>query len=127
MVSDYHAHLLESGSATAKGEEADPRLIRYNTSYYPDNVGVELVVLDLEDFRLLASMQEPRLSILLSQMAINLDCALASKSSENGKRMAEFRHEQNMAKLETKITREGLDSFDDINYKQKKLADPRQY
>lgn len=120
-VSDYHAHLLEAGSATSKGEESDPRLIRYNTGYYPPEVGVEGVVLDLEDFRLTATMEEPRLSVFLKEMAINFDCALASKSSENGRRMADFRHSENMAKLDQKITREGLDNIDnELNYKEKK-------
>lgn len=120
-VTDYHAHLLESGSHTAKNEEADPRLIRYNTGYFPIDVGVEGVVLDLEDFRLSATMEEPRLSVFLKEMAINFDCALASKSSENGRRMADFRHSENMAKLDQKITREGLDNIDnELNYKEKK-------
>lgn len=120
-VTDFHAHLLEAGSVTAKDEESNPRLIRYNTSYYPIDVGIEGVVLDLEDFRLLAVMEEPRLSVFLSEMAINFDCALASKSSENGRRMADFRHSENMAKLDAKITREGLDNIDqELNYKEKK-------
>ena len=120
-VNDYHAHLLEAGSVTTEGKEGEPRLIRYNTGYFPIDVGVEGVVLDLEDFRLLAIMEEPRFSVFLKEMAINFDCALASKSSENGRRMADFRHSENMAKLDAKVTREGLDSIDnDLNYKEKK-------
>jgi len=120
-VNDYHAHLLEAGSVTTEGKEGEPRLIRYNTGYYPIDVGVEGVVLDVEDFRLLAIMEEPRLAVFLKEMAINFDCALASKSSENGRRMADFRHSENMAKLDQKVTREGLDSIDnDLNYKEKK-------
>ena len=109
---DYHARILEAGSATKKGDSADPRLIRYNTGYYPVDVGVELVIRDIEDFRHIAEMQEPRLAVELEKMAVSLDCALASKSSENGRRMTEFRNEANMERIHARIQSDDMASMD---------------
>lgn len=84
---EFMAHIFEEGAVTKKGHEADPRMIRYGASFYPENVGVELVVLDLEDFRQACKLEEPRLAIELEELCINLDCALQTKSSESGRRI----------------------------------------
>jgi len=120
-LSDYHAHVLEAGSAIKKGETADPRLIRYNTAYYPADVGVGLVVRDIEDFRHLAELQEPRLSIELEKTAVSLDCALATTSSENGRRMNEFKNQQTMDRMNAKLQLQ--DEYDQMNYSQPKKTD----
>lgn len=119
-ITDFHARILEAGSATKKGDSADPRLLRYNTAYYPEDVGVELVIRDVEDFRHLAEMQEPRLAVELEKMAVSLDCALASKSSENGRRMTEFRNEANMERINARLQTEDIDS---MNYTKDKRYD----
>ena len=122
-LTDFHARVLEAGSATKKGDSADPRLLRYNTAYYPMDVGVELVIRDLEDFRHLAELQEPRLAVELEKMAISLDCALASKSSENGRRMNEFRNEANMERINARLRTDDLAQMDEMNYTKDKRYD----
>ena len=84
---EFTAHIFEAGSVTRRGQSADERMLRYGGSYYPENVGVEMVVLDLEDFRQDAKLAEPRLAVELEELVINLDCALQTKSSENGRRI----------------------------------------
>lgn len=80
VVQNYAAHLIEAGSAIKKGESADPRLIRYRTSFYPSDVGAESVIADIEELRALIQEQEPRLAAILEQAVIfPLDCGLASK------------------------------------------------
>lgn len=84
-IPSYLAVLLETGASTNNGKSADPRMIRYETSIYPENAGVELLVSDLEDFRLMASLQEPRLAVYLEALAVSIDLGLATKASESGK------------------------------------------
>ena len=86
-LGEYLAHIYEAGSVTKTGANADPRMLRYGASFYPENVGIELVVLDLEDFRQSCKLAEPRLAIELDELCINLDLALQTKSSESGRRI----------------------------------------
>lgn len=113
--SDMHTHILETGSVTRRGESADARMIRYSTGYYPSDVGVEMVILDVEDFRLSAKLAEPRLSVELEELVINIDCSLASKGSEDGRRMLELqRSKDNLARMNMRI--ENGDPVDQANY-----------
>ena len=113
--SDFHAHIIETGSVLKKGESADARMIRYGTGYYPSDVGVEMVILDIENFRTSAKLAEPRLSVELEDLVNNVDLALASKGSENGRRMLEMQRERDMARLNMRV--EGnSDSMDSMNY-----------
>jgi len=84
-IPSYLAVLLETGAVTRENKGADSRMIRYETSIYPADCGVELLVLDIENFRLAAKLAEPRLAVYLEEMAINFDLALATKASEGGK------------------------------------------
>jgi hypothetical protein len=77
--------LIEAGSGYDPEKPLDPGLLRYRTSIYPEQVGVELLIRDLEQFRSLAKFAEPRLRPFLLEIAYSMDCALASKSSEGGK------------------------------------------
>lgn len=77
--------IIEAGSGFDPERPLDPTLLRYRTSIFPPEVGVELLVRDLEQFRALANSAEPRLKPYLLQIAYSMDCALASKSSEGGK------------------------------------------
>lgn len=114
--SDMHTHILETGSVTRKGESADPRMIRYGTGYYPSNVGVEMVILDIEDFRLSARLAEPRLAVELEELVINLDCALASKGSEDGRRMLEIqRQRDNLARMNMRVDNQDT-NIDQANF-----------
>ena len=121
-IPSYLASLLEVGAVTRKNETADPRMIRYITSIYPSNAGVELVILDVEDFRLLARLAEPRLAVYLEEMAINLDCALASKASEGGLMINNLQNERNPAtvpRVARANTQEDI-NVDDMNYTKSK-------
>ena len=121
--SDIHAHMISSGSVLKKGEAADPRMIRYSTGYYPSDVGVELVINDIEDFRVSAEMAEPRLKVLLVELVNNLDLGLASKGSENGRRMLEIQKE-NETLQRIPLRTGGFDSdIDRANYSQSKAYD----
>ena len=114
--SDMHAHILETGSVTRKGESADARMIRYSTGYYPSDVGVEMVILDIEDFRLSAKLAEPRLAVELEELVINLDCSLASKGSEDGRRMLELqRQHDNLARMNMRVETQD-NKIDSNNY-----------
>jgi len=77
--------IIEAGSGYDPEKPFDPTLLRYRTSIFPVEVGVELLVRDLEQFRSLAKSSEPRLRPYLLEIAYSMDCALASKSSEGGK------------------------------------------
>lgn len=92
-IPSYLAVLLETGASTGEGKSADSRLIRYLTSIYPENAGVELLVNDLEDFRTMAKLAEPRLAVYLEHLAINIDCGLATKASESGKMIGRLQNE----------------------------------
>lgn len=115
---DYHAHILESGSDTTTGNSKG-RMIRYNSSYYPMDVGVEMTVTDLEQFRHMAEMQEPRLAVELIKLCITWDCGLASKSSENGRRMTEFRNSETMDRINAKIKSDDM-GLEQMNYTEQK-------
>lgn len=120
--SEFHAHLIETGSVVRKGESADSRMIRYGTGYYPSDVGVEMVILDIEDFRLSAKLAEPRLAVELEELAINLDCSLASKGSENGRRMLEIQRERDqLSRMPMRV--EGDQRIDQANFSQSKSYD----
>ena len=77
--------IIEAGSGYDPEKPLDPTLLRYRTSIFPGEVGVELLVRDLEQFRSLAKSAEPRLRPFLLEIAYSMDCALGAKSSENGK------------------------------------------
>lgn len=77
--------IIEAGSGYDPEKPLDPTLLRYRTSIFPAEVGVELLVRDLEQFRALAKSAEPRLRPFLLEIAYSFDCALGAKSSENGK------------------------------------------
>lgn len=120
VIQNYAAHLIEAGSAIKKGESADPRLIRYRTSFYPSDVGAESVIADIEELRALIQQQEPRLAEILEQAVIfPLDCGLASKSSEGGKGWTELQRD-NSQRRETMPAPQPLDEF---NYSQNKDFD----
>lgn len=112
---DFHAHIIETGSVLRKGESTDPRMIRYGIGYYPSDVGVEMVILDIEDFRTSAKLAEPRLSVELEELVNNVDLGLASKASENGRQMMEMQRERDMARLNMRIEN-NQDSIDNLNY-----------
>lgn len=113
--SEFHAHIIDIGSILKKGQSADNRMVRYSTGYYPSDVGVEMVVLDMEDFRLSAKLAEPRLSVELEELANNLDLALATKGSENGRRMMEIQRERDH--LNRPSLRVDADNgMDELNY-----------
>lgn len=76
---------IEAGSGYDPEQPLDPILHRYRTSIYPEQVGVELLVRDIENFRSFAKAAEPRLRPYLLQICYAMDCALASKGSEGGK------------------------------------------
>ena len=120
-VTSYLAVLLEAGASTKKHESADPRLIRYLVSIYPENAGVELLVLDIEDFRLTAKLAEPRLAVYLEEMAVNLDCALASKASESGKMIHNLQREHQIITPKTHTSQDG--NIDEMNYTTDKSYD----
>ena len=77
--------IIEAGSGYDPEKPLDPTLLRYRTSIFPGEVGVELLVRDLEQFRSLAKSAEPRLRSFLLEIAYSMDCALGAKSSEGGK------------------------------------------
>ena len=77
--------IIEAGSGYDPEKPLDPTLLRYRTSIFPSEVGVELLVRDLEQFRSLAKSAEPRLRQFLLDIAYSFDCALGAKSSEGGK------------------------------------------
>ena len=77
--------IIEAGSGYDPEKPLDPTLLRYRTSIFPSEVGVELLVRDLEQFRSLAKSAEPRLRPFLLEIAYSMDCALGAKSSEGGK------------------------------------------
>lgn len=118
-IQSYFAHLLEAGASTKKGDTADPRLIRYTTSNYPSDVGVELVITDLEEFRLLAELQEPRLAVYLERLAVTLDCGLASKGSEGGKMINQLQKENTQPRANVPPPQ----PLDDLNYAESKQYD----
>lgn len=84
-IPSYLAILLEAGAVTKPDQNSDARMIRYETGIYPENCGIELLVQDIEDFRLTAKMEEPRLAPFLEELTINMDLALATKAGEGGK------------------------------------------
>ena len=115
-IPSYLAVLLETGASTRRGQGADSRMIRYETSMYPENCGVELLVWDIENFRLTAKLQEPRLAVYLEELAINMDLALATKASEGGKMIHTLQREQQISVPKSVMQNKnnddmGLDSF----------------
>lgn len=122
QIPSFLAVLLEHGASTTKGDQADPRLIRYQTSIYPEDAGIELLVNDIEDFRLLARLVEPRLAVLLTEYAIGMDCGLASKASEGGKMINNLQRERNPVVL-PKTTQNPEQEFDNMNYSVSKQQD----
>ena len=119
-INEFHAHMIETGSVVKKGESADARMIRYGTGYYPSDVGVEMVILDIEDFRLSGKLAEPRLSVELEELAVNLDCSLASKGSENGRRMLEMQREKDYNANRMVRMDGNSESIDQLNYSKSK-------
>lgn len=77
--------LIEAGSGYDPEKPFDSGLLRYRTSIFPEEVGVELLVRDIEQLRSFAKSAEPRLRPFLLEIVYSLDCALQSKSSEGGK------------------------------------------
>ena len=77
--------LIEAGSGYDPEKPFDPGLMRYRTSIYPNEAGVDLLIRDIEEFRSLANHAEPRLRPYLLDIVYAMDCALAGKSSEGGK------------------------------------------
>lgn len=119
-VPSYLAHLIESGSAKNKGESADPKLIRYRTSYYPSDVGVESVIADIEELRALIQEQEPRLAGVLEQAVIfPLDCGLASKASEGGKGISDLQKDNTQQRAVMPTPQ----PLDELNYTESKHYD----
>lgn len=101
-IPSFLAHIIELGSAREKGESADPKLVRYRTSYYPADVGVESVVADIEELRAIILEQEPRLAQMLEKTAIYpLDCGLASKASEGGLGVRELQRDNSQTRTPT--------------------------
>ena len=94
---EYLAYIFEYSSRHTANEPADPRMIRYGSGIYPENVDVELVIMDIENFRQMADTAESRLRPELLQIVQSLDYALMSKSSEGGKRMFEFFRDKQLA------------------------------
>lgn len=77
--------LLLAGCTDTPEGRADPTLVRYLTSIYPSNVGIELLVRDLEVFKNIIDNMDYRLVPFLKGLTKSVDYALASKSSEEGK------------------------------------------
>ena len=77
--------IIEAGSGYDPEKPLDPTLLRCRTSIFPSDVGIELLVRDLEQFCSLAKSAEPRLRPFLLDIAYSMDCALGAKSSEGGK------------------------------------------
>lgn len=119
-VPSFLAILLQKGSITKKGEGPDARMIRYETADYPKDVGIELVVTDLEDARLIAEMSEPRLAPWLVEFVINRDLGLATKSSEGAAMLRHLQDDRDHVKLDNKTKVEPLD---EINYSRDKSYD----
>ena len=76
--------LVMAGSSDDAEAPADPTMIRYRTSIYPRDVGVELLIRDLEIFKSMIKNLEPRLIPHLQVLYKSVDYALAGKSSEDG-------------------------------------------
>lgn len=107
--------LLELSSVNEETGDTNPRFLRYRTSIYPAECGVELVVDDLEIFRLFADNAEGRLRPLLLKLAEAKDCALLSKSSENGQMITNIQTNRNLNMLHTNIPKGNKESLDDLN------------
>lgn len=125
-IPSYLAVLLEAGAVTHDGKNADPRMIRYETSIYPVDAGVELLVWDIENFRLAARLAEPRLAVWLEELAINMDLALSTKASEGGKMIGRLQMEQQVSISKSMMDKRndadlGLDS---MNYNKEAGQDP---
>lgn len=119
-VPSYLAHLVEAGSARRRGESADPKLIRYRTSFYPSDVGVESVIADIEELRALIQAQEPRLAGILEDAVIfPLDCGLASKASEDGKGVSELQRDNSQQRQNLPPPQ----PLDEMNYGESKQYD----
>ena len=119
---ELHAHVIDIGSILKRGESADHRMVRYSTGYYPSDVGVEMVVWDIEDFRTSAELAEPRLSVELQKLANNIDLSLATKGSENGRRMMEIQRERD-ALNRPALRSDRENSIDEMNYVNNKSYD----
>ena len=121
---EYLAYIFEYSSRHSANEPADPRMIRYGSGIYPENVDVELVIQDIEDFRQMAETAEPRLRPELLKLVQSLDYALMSKSSEGGKRMFEFFRDKQIAtaqQMQYVAQQQGSpDKIDDQNYIRRK-------
>ena len=93
---EYLAHIFEYSSRHSANAPADPRMIRYGSSIYPEDVGADLVIMDIEDFRQAAELAEPRLRAELLRLVQTIDYGMAAKSSEGGKRLYEFVRDKQM-------------------------------
>lgn len=118
-IPSYLAVLIETGSFTGDGRASDSKLIRYITSIYPQDAGVEMVVTDLEDFRSMSKLQEPRLAVLLEGLAFSVDCGLATKCSENGKMIGRLQMEQ-QATVPKSSKNKDDQTLDEMNYTESK-------
>lgn len=87
ILSENNEHLIGlilAGSRDNAETTADPSMVRYRTSIYPENVGVELLIRDLEIFKEVIKNLDYRLVPHLKALTKSVDYALAGKSSEGG-------------------------------------------
>lgn len=120
---DFLGHIFEAGSVLRRGEGADSRMMRYGATYYPENVGIEMVVLDLEDFRQSAKLAEPRLSVELQELVFNLDCALQTKASESGRRIYDMAKDSQQNTRGVYAMQGNPEAIDQMNFTQSKYYD----
>lgn len=118
----FIADIFETGSRVKEGQGADPRMVRYGSTYYPENVGIEMVVLDLEDLRQDAKMEEPRLSVELEDAVISFDLALQTKASESGRRLFDMAKDDQI-KARDYVRQSQQDDIDSMNYTKDKRYD----
>lgn len=125
-IPSYLAILLEAGSVLKTGQGADARMIRYLCSIYPENVGVELLIQDIEALRLLAKMQEPRLAVYLEEYVNTFDLGLASKGSESAKMIRTLQREMQAQVPKSMIEKKNEDNdlgLQEINYNKDTTTD----
>jgi hypothetical protein len=119
-IQSYLAHLIEAGSARKKGESADPKHIRYRTSYYPSDVGVELVIDDKEELEAEIQLLDPRLAEPLLQVLVYpMDYGLAAKSSEGGRGI----HDLQKDNSQPRVNMPAPQPLDEMNYGESKQYD----
>lgn len=78
--------------------------MRYRTSIFPAEAGIDLVITDLEDFRFFAEMEEPRLAVLLTGLCHSIDFGISSRDSENGRMIGVLLSDKNQAKTQQTLT-----------------------